>query len=63
VDTAVWLHGPLKSLLEKPLDFERLTVLNPQRTSELIAQFKSGDRSQARLVWRLAALQRWMEIQ
>ena len=61
VDTGVWLNGPLKSLLEKPLDFERLTILHPQRTSALLDRFKQGDHREVRLVWRLAALQRWMD--
>ena len=62
VDTGVWLQGPLKSLLERSLDFNRLKILDPAKTRVLLDRFKQGDRTHVRLVWRLAALQRWMEV-
>lgn len=62
-DIGPWLNGPFRYLLEKPLDFDRLSMLNPERTGALIDRFKRGDRGSGKLVWRLAVLQRWVETQ
>jgi asparagine synthase (glutamine-hydrolysing) len=62
-DVGPWLNGPFRYLLEKPLDFDRLSMLNPQKTEALIDQFKHGGRVSGKLVWRLAVLQRWLETQ
>jgi asparagine synthase (glutamine-hydrolysing) len=62
-EMSVWLNGPLRFLLEKPFDFDRLSMLNPQKTTSLIKRFKDGDHSRFWLVWRLAALNYWMETQ
>ena len=63
VNTAAWLNGPLRSLLEKPFDFDRLDMLDPRKTCALIDAFRRGDRTRTWLVWRLAVLKRWEEIQ
>ena len=59
----VWLSGPLKYLLQKPFNFDRLSMLDPGKTNMLIERFKDGDHSQSRLVWRLAMLNHWIETQ
>jgi asparagine synthase (glutamine-hydrolysing) len=63
VDLPSWLNGPLQSLLQKSLDFDRLNMLNPQKTNALVDRFKQGDHTQSSLVWRLAVLHHWMETQ
>jgi len=60
---ALWLSGPLRYLLEKPIDFDRLSMLNPKKITAVIERFKGGDHYQGRLVWRLVVLNHWMEIQ
>jgi asparagine synthase (glutamine-hydrolysing) len=60
---APWLTGSLRHMLEKPFDFDRLTILNPRKTAELIETFKNGNHARRGLVWRLAVLQRWIELQ
>ncbi len=63
VDLSSWLNGPLQFLLQKPLDFDRLSTLNPPKTTALVDRFKQGDRTQGKLVWRLAVLHHWMQMQ
>jgi asparagine synthase (glutamine-hydrolysing) len=58
-----WLRGPLRFLLEQRFDFDGLTILDPQTSGNLVEGFRRGDRRDGRLVWRLAVLRRWMEIQ
>jgi hypothetical protein len=62
-DPTLWLNGSLRHMLDAPFDFDRLEILDPRRTRELIDGFKRGDHSRRRLVWRLAVLKRWVELQ
>ena len=63
VNTSVWLKGPLRFLLDRPIDFDRLDMLDPDRTTTLVDDFRRGDHTRAALVWRLAVFKRWLEIQ
>jgi asparagine synthase (glutamine-hydrolysing) len=59
----IMLRGPLRYLLEAPFAFDRLSLLNPDKTKELMRKFKNGDNAQAPLVWRLAVLNDWIQKQ
>jgi len=59
----LWLTGPLRFLLEKPFNFSRLSMLNPEKTNRLIESFRQGDRRHLWLVWRLVMLNYWVETQ
>lgn len=61
-DVTPWLSGSLRHMLDTPFDFDRLEILDPRRTRELVDGFKRGDRSQRLVVWRLAVLKRWAEL-
>jgi len=50
-------------LLEAPFSFDRLSMLNPDKTKELMRRFKNGDNAQASMVWRLAVLNDWIQKQ
>jgi asparagine synthase (glutamine-hydrolysing) len=58
-----WLNGPLRHLLEKPLNYDGLSMLSPEKVQALIGRFKSGDQRQGRLIWRLAVLNYWVQKQ
>jgi asparagine synthase (glutamine-hydrolysing) len=57
------LRGPLSHLLEAPFSFDRLSMLNPDKTKELMRKFKNGDNARATLVWRLVVLNDWIQKQ
>lgn len=57
------LRGPLRHLLEAPFSFDRLSMLNPDKTKDLMRKFKNGDNARATLVWRLAVLNDWIQGQ
>jgi asparagine synthase (glutamine-hydrolysing) len=59
----ILLRGPLRFLLEAPFAFDRLSMLNPVKTKELIRKFKNGDNAQQLMVWRLAVLNDWIQRQ
>lgn len=63
VNTSAWLRGPLGFLFDRPIDFDRLDMLDPSKTGALLEAFRRGDDAHAQLVWRLAVLKRWLEIQ
>jgi asparagine synthase (glutamine-hydrolysing) len=57
-----WLRGPLKHLLED--DFSKLEYWFPRgRLYETIENYKKGDNSKAKLVWRMVALNKWLKAQ
>jgi asparagine synthase (glutamine-hydrolysing) len=62
-DVTTWLNGSLRHMLDTPFDFDRLEILDPHRTTDLISAFKQGDYTQRQTVWRLAVLKRWSELQ
>lgn len=53
-----WLRGPLQYLLDD-IDYSNLNMLNPQKTKQIIDAYKKGDNSNAKLVWRVATLNKW----
>ena len=57
------LRGPLRHLIEAPLSFDRLNMLNSDKTKDLMRGFKNGNNTQAPLVWRLAVLNDWIQKQ
>jgi len=57
------LRGPLRHLLEARFAFDRLSMLDPVKTKDLMRNFKNGDNAQANLVWRLAVLNDWIQKQ
>jgi asparagine synthase (glutamine-hydrolysing) len=61
-EIVVWLRGPLRHLMESPIDFDRLPFLNRDKTEALIDGFKSGSNAQADLVWRLVSLNYWLKL-
>jgi asparagine synthase (glutamine-hydrolysing) len=54
-----WLRGPLKYLIED-IDYSNLYMLDTQKVRHLIEAYKKGDNSNAKLVWRVATLSRWL---
>lgn len=62
-DILSWLGGPFQSLLQKPLDYDRLSLFNPRKTNALLDRFRNGDHRQRHLVWRLAVLNHWATTQ
>lgn len=59
----ILLRGPLRYLLEAPFAFDQLSMLNPDKTKELMRKFKNGDNAQEPLVWRLVILNDWIQKQ
>ena len=57
------LRGPLRHLMEAPFSFDRLSMLNPDKTKDLMRDFKNGDNTRASMVWRLAVLNDWIQKQ
>jgi asparagine synthase (glutamine-hydrolysing) len=55
-----WLRGPLKYLIEE-IDYSNLSMLDTQKVRQLIEAYKKGDNSNAKLVWRVATLSRWLK--
>jgi asparagine synthase (glutamine-hydrolysing) len=54
-----WLRGPLEHMLN--IDHKQLTWLNQQKISNMISAYKKGDNSQSKYIWRIAALNYWMQ--
>ena len=52
-----WLRGPLRHLLEKPL--QEFEGINLKKAGKVIDNYKKGDDTHAKLVWRLAMLNDW----
>jgi asparagine synthase (glutamine-hydrolysing) len=53
-----WLRGPLKHLIDD-IDYTSLNMLNTSKIKELIHDYKKGDNSNAKLIWRVATLNQW----
>ena len=58
-EMAVWLDGPLRYLIERPLSFDGIDVINQREVRRVVQDFRAGDRSKTWLVWRLATLNHW----
>lgn len=55
-----WLRGPLKHLIDQ--DFRQVgDFLQMKLVNKVLKEFKSGDNTNANLVWRLAVLRFWMK--
>ncbi len=55
----LWLRGCLSHLLE--IDYNTLHFLDVQKTKSVIEDFKKGNNKFAKLVWRVACLNHWLE--
>ncbi|HRN94428.1 MAG TPA: asparagine synthase (glutamine-hydrolyzing) [Chitinophagales bacterium] len=56
---AEWLNGPLRFLLED--NFDALEILNSANAKHLIDEYKSGNYSNSKLVWKLANINYWLK--
>jgi asparagine synthase (glutamine-hydrolysing) len=54
-----WLRGPLRFLIED-IDYSNLSMLDTGKAKKLVEEYKKGDNSNAKLVWRLATMSRWL---
>jgi len=54
-----WLRGALKPLLEETKSAE-LPYLSQAKIKKVISEYEKGSNKHARLVWRLAMLQKWI---
>lgn len=54
-----WLRGPLKHLLD--VDYSSIPMLNVKRVKSLIENYKAGDDSQNKLVWKTVTLAYWLK--
>jgi asparagine synthase (glutamine-hydrolysing) len=54
-----WLDGPLKHLLD--IDYNRLDFLNISQIKKEINSYKQGDKSNAKIVWKIATLNHWIK--
>jgi asparagine synthase (glutamine-hydrolysing) len=61
-EIVAWLRGPLRHLVESPIDFERLRILNRDKTQGLIERFKNGSNAHVDLLWRLGSLNYWLKL-
>jgi len=59
-ETIPLLRGPLRYLIESKIDFDRLPMLNPDKTKDLIARFKAGSDAYWDTIWRVASLNYWL---
>ena len=62
-EIAGWLNGPLKHLIERPMSFDGIDVINEREVRRVVRKFREGDRSKTWLVWRLAMLNHWASDQ
>lgn len=56
---AEWLNGPLQFLLED--NFRALEILNFSNAKDLIDEYKNGNYSNAKLVWKLVNINYWLK--
>ena len=62
-ETANWLNGPLKHLIERPMNFDGIDIINEREVRRVVRNFREGDRNKTWLVWRLAMLNHWANVQ
>ena len=58
-EAIAFLRGPLRYLIESKIDFDRLWMLNPKKTKDLIGTFKAGSNLYWDLVFRIGSLNYW----
>jgi asparagine synthase (glutamine-hydrolysing) len=56
----LWLRGPLKYLLD--IDYKQMDWLDKNKLSVMVEDYKKGSNANAKYVWRLAALNRWLAV-
>ena len=54
-----WLAGPLKFLMD--IDYKNFEWLNQQELKNTVEQYKRGDTSKARFVWKVACFDYWFK--
>jgi asparagine synthase (glutamine-hydrolysing) len=54
-----WLNGPLKFLLD--VDYDSFDWLRADKLKQVVEQYKKGDTSNAKFVWRLACADYWLK--
>jgi len=54
-----WLRGPMSELLD--LNPACLSVVDKENTKKVIEEFKAGSDKNAKLLWRLAMLNKWLQ--
>jgi asparagine synthase (glutamine-hydrolysing) len=54
-----WLNGPLQFLLD--IDYKQFTWLKQDKLKEVVDQYKAGDNSKAKFVWRIACADYWLK--
>ncbi len=54
-----WLNGPLSYLLE--IDYSKFNWMREDKLKETVEQYKKGDTSKAKFVWRLACADYWFK--
>ena len=62
-EMASWLNGPLRYLIDQPLSFDGIDIINMGEARGAVRDFKKGDQSKAWLVWMLATLSQWASRQ
>lgn len=55
-----WLRNQLSPLLD--INYAKLDFVDRKNATQAVQSYKAGDNKNAKLVWRLAMLNRWMEI-
>ena len=58
-----WLRGPLKHLIESPMTFDGLDVVNEREARGILQKFREGDDRMALWAWKLATLNYWANHQ
>jgi asparagine synthase (glutamine-hydrolysing) len=58
-EAIAFLRGPLRYLIESKIDFDRLWMLDPKKTNDLIGRFKAGSNLYWDLVFRIGSLNYW----
>jgi hypothetical protein len=61
-EVTLFLRGPLRHLVESRFDFDRLRILNIDKTKALIEGFRRGSNTQTDLIWRLVSLNYWLGL-
>lgn len=55
-----WLRNELKDLLN--LDYKRIDFIDKPTAEKVIKDYRGGNNKNAKLVWRLAMLNRWVQL-
>lgn len=58
-----WLRGPLRHLIERPMEVEDVGPITNRQADDLVREFKNGSRKRVQAVWNLASLNYWLHRQ